>query len=71
MYVFNCYLSLIFLTKFLHVLFSMIFYFLFLVLTFCFENLPSDNFSPESGGSVKPSSAIEAISTQGTIKLKK
>lgn len=33
--------------------------------------LPSDSFSPESGGNVKPSTAIEAISTQGTIRLKK
>ena len=32
---------------------------------------PSDNFSPESGGSVKPSTAIEAISRHGTIRLKK
>lgn len=32
---------------------------------------PSDSFSPESGGSVKPSSAIDAMSTHGTIKLKK
>lgn len=32
---------------------------------------PSDNFSPESGGNVKPNTAIDAISTQGTIKLKK
>jgi hypothetical protein len=35
------------------------------------KTLPNDNFSPESGGNVKPNSAIEAISTQGTIKLKK
>lgn len=33
--------------------------------------LPKDNFSPESGGSVNPSTAMEAIKTQGTIKLKK
>jgi hypothetical protein len=33
--------------------------------------LPKDNFSPESGGNVNPSTAIEAIKTQGTIKLKK
>lgn len=33
--------------------------------------LPSDNFSPESGGSVKPNRAIDAIRTHGTIKLKK
>lgn len=32
---------------------------------------PSDNFSPESGGNVKPNTAIEAIKTHGTIKLKK
>lgn len=32
---------------------------------------PSDNFSPESGGKAKPNSAIEAINTHGTIKLKK
>jgi hypothetical protein len=33
--------------------------------------LPNVSFSPESGGSVKPSKAIEEISTHGTIKLKK
>lgn len=33
--------------------------------------LPSVSFSPESGGNVKPSSAIDDIKTQGTIKLKK
>lgn len=33
--------------------------------------LPSESFSPESGGRIKPSNAIEAIRTQGTIKLKK
>lgn len=38
---------------------------------FVFVLLPSDNFSPESGGSANPSSAIDAIKTQGTIKLKK
>jgi hypothetical protein len=32
---------------------------------------PNDNFSPESGGSVKPKTAIDAIRTHGTIKLKK
>lgn len=32
---------------------------------------PNDNFSPESGGKVKPNTAIDAIRTQGTIKLKK
>ena len=32
---------------------------------------PSDNFSPESGGSVKSRTAIEEINKQGTIKLKK
>ena len=36
--------------------------------TFC---VPNDNFSPESGGNVNPNNAIEAISTHGTIKLKK
>lgn len=36
-----------------------------------FMIVPKDNFSPESGGSVNPSTAIEAIKTQGTIKLKK
>lgn len=35
------------------------------------NHLPKDNFSPESGGRVKPSTAILAISTHGTIKLKK
>lgn len=33
--------------------------------------IPNDNFSPESGGNVNPNNAIEAISTHGTIKLKK
>jgi hypothetical protein len=33
--------------------------------------VPNDNFSPESGGNVNPNNAIEAISTHGTIKLKK
>lgn len=33
--------------------------------------LPSESFSPESGGKVKPSKAMEAISTHGTIRLKK
>lgn len=32
---------------------------------------PNDNFSPESGGSVNPSNAIDAIRTHGIIKLKK
>lgn len=35
------------------------------------ENVPKESFSPESGGSVNPRRAIEAISTHGTIKLKK
>ena len=35
------------------------------------KNLPSESFSPESGGRVKPRTAIEAMSMQGTIKLKK
>ena len=35
------------------------------------QNLPSDSFSPESGGSVNPRTAIEAIRTQGTMRLKK
>ena len=35
------------------------------------NDLPNDNFSPESGGSVKPKTAIDAIRTHGTIKLKK
>lgn len=34
-------------------------------------SLPNDNFSPESGGNVNPNSAIDAINTHGTIKLKK
>ena len=33
--------------------------------------LPNDSFSPESGGRVKPNTAIDAMRTQGTIKLKK
>ena len=32
---------------------------------------PRESFSPESGGRVKPRTAMEAISTQGTIRLKK
>ena len=32
---------------------------------------PSESFSPESGGRVKPRTAMEAMSTQGTIRLKK
>lgn len=35
----------------------------------CF--IPNDNFSPESGGKVKPNKAIDAINTQGIIRLKK
>ena len=33
--------------------------------------LPSDNFSPESGGSVNPRTAIDAMRTHGTMRLKK
>lgn len=33
--------------------------------------VPNDSFSPESGGNVNPNNAMEAISTHGTIKLKK
>ena len=33
--------------------------------------LPRVSFSPESGGRVKPSSAMEEIRTHGTIRLKK
>ena len=33
--------------------------------------IPKLNFSPESGGKVKPRTAIDAISRQGTIKLEK
>ena len=33
--------------------------------------IPRPIFSPESGGSVNPRTAIEAIRTQGTIRLKK
>ena len=32
---------------------------------------PSKSFSPESGGRVKPSTAIDAMRTQGTMRLKK
>ena len=40
--------------------------------TLCLINfLPKDNFSPESGGSVKSKTAMEDIRRQGTIKLKK
>ena len=35
------------------------------------KDLPRDSFSPESGGSVNPKTAIEAIRTHGTIRLKK
>ena len=35
------------------------------------HDLPRDSFSPESGGSVKPRTAMDAMSTQGTIRLKK
>ena len=31
--------------------------------------LPKDNFSPESGGSVKPRTAMEEMSRQGTMRL--
>ena len=34
-------------------------------------NLPSESFSPESGGRVKPRTAIDAMRTHGTIRLKK
>ena len=34
-------------------------------------NKPSKSFSPESGGRVKPSTAIDAMRTQGTMRLKK
>ena len=40
------------------------------VLSKCVD-LPKVSFSPESGGSVKPRSAIEEMRTQGTIRLKK
>lgn len=33
--------------------------------------IPRESFSPESGGRVKPRTAIEAMRRQGTIKLKK
>lgn len=33
--------------------------------------LPNVSFSPESGGKVNPSRAIDEIKTHGTIKLKK
>jgi len=33
--------------------------------------LPSDSFSPESGGRVNPNTAMLAIKTHGTIRLKK
>lgn len=35
------------------------------------RHLPRESFSPESGGSMKPSSAIDAIKTHGTMRLKK
>ena len=34
-------------------------------------HLPSESFSPESGGRVKPRTAIDAMRTQGTMRLKK
>ena len=34
-------------------------------------SVPNVSFSPESGGNVKPSSAMEEMSTQGTMRLKK
>ena len=33
--------------------------------------LPKLSFSPESGGKVKPNTAMEAISRQGTMRLEK
>ena len=33
--------------------------------------VPSDNFSPESGGRVKSRTAIEEMRRQGTMRLKK
>ena len=33
--------------------------------------VPRESFSPESGGRVKPSTAMEAMRTQGTIREKK
>ena len=36
-----------------------------------YKNLPRLNFSPESGGRVKPRTAIDAMRTQGTMRLKK
>ena len=33
--------------------------------------LPSESFSPESGGRVKPRTAIDAMRTHGTMRLKK
>ena len=41
-----------------------------IMLKFMVINSPSDIFSPASGGSVKASSAIDEISTQGMIRLK-
>ena len=38
---------------------------------FNFKIIPRDNFSPESGGSVKPRTAMEAMRRQGTMRLKK
>lgn len=35
------------------------------------NGLPNVSFSPESGGSVNPSRAIDEIKTHGTIRLKK
>ena len=46
--------------------FKIDFYFL---LEFSFS--PKESFSPESGGRVKPSTAMEAMRTQGTIREKK
>lgn len=33
--------------------------------------LPSESFSPESGGRVKPRTAMDAMRTHGTMRLKK
>jgi len=35
------------------------------------QNLPKVSFSPESGGSVNPSRAMDEMRTHGTIRLKK
>lgn len=45
--------------------------FLLYILEFINVDIPRVSFSPESGGRVKPRSAMEEMSTEGTMRLKK